>query len=148
MTTGQYSTARPPHSEQFCVLAVVDHVSGTALSPRRRTGGPDLHSLSPEVRANSLPRRKCNRLTVGDCRALDLGSGAPPRRDTTAALGLRTGGGGLFQFGLATGGEFGDHARREGMQRLPVIGVSHGLNHGGISVREVVSVVQGTSYVQ
>lgn len=67
---------------------------------------------------------------------------------TTAALGLATGGGGLFQFGLAAGGEFGDHARREGTKRLPSVGVSHDRNHGGINVREVVSVVQGPSYVQ
>ena len=136
-----------PCREQRGAVAVVDYV------------------IPCRMRHADLPRR---------CRRALLNAVPVPGQGTTASLSLRAGGGGTFDsspwrvplrvcqlvagseygnrtganFGLAAGDEFGDHARREGTQRLPVIGVSHGLNHGGISVREVVSVVQGSSYVQ
>ena len=126
--TGQY-TARPPHSEKSYVLAVVDDVlvSGTALSPSREPdgGGPCPPCL--RGRRHSLPRRKRNRPVMSDCRALDLGSGAPP---TERVLGGGTGGVSLlcraaviFVFTLRN--QFGDDAVRDASQLL------HAYQHGG-----------------
>lgn len=146
---------RSPRREQNGALAVVDYVSGRALFPPHGTGGADLpphvievgpnligrsrkaaggkqpcvtsrlHKCTPAARI--LPRRKRNRPVMSDCRALDLGSGAPPRR----ALGGGTGGASLLcraavllQFGL-TARQPASNRVGQGSKGLPVAVVLH-----------------------
>lgn len=145
--TGQ-NTARPPHSEQNGVLAVINHVSGRAPLPPHGTGGADLPPHVIEVGPNYLPRRKRNRTVIADCRALDLGSGAPPRRVLGGSLGLRAGAAVLLQFGLTLRGKFGDYALRQGSKVSPRIGLlPHANQHEVRDVRFVGKVFQSNGEV-
>lgn len=147
--TGQIGQASPRREKQG-VLAVINHVSGSALGclpPARADGGRPLlpaYGTAP----NSFPRRIGNRLIHPIASTLLGVACAPPGGGALGGgSGIRAGTAVIFQFGLTSGDEFGDHARREGMQRLPVIGVSHDRNHGGTNVQEVGRLVQGSSYV-
>ena len=120
---------RSPRHEQTGLLAVVDDIRFRhgAVSPLTVANGG--RSLSPCTGAapNLFPRRKRNRPVMSDCRALDLGSGAPP---TERVLGGGTGGVSLlcraaviFVFTLRN--QFGDDAVRDVSQLL------HAHQHGG-----------------
>ena len=147
MSTGSI-TARPPHSTKSYVRAVVDDIRfrRRVVSPLPATNGGRPHPPCNRTAPNLFPRRKCNRTVIADCRALDLGSGAPPRR----VLGGGTGGASLLcraavllQFGLTLRGKFGDYALRQGSKRRPVLGALHGFNHGATDEREAVKHSQG-----
>lgn len=140
---------RSPRHEQTGLLAVVDDVSGTALSPSRRTGGADLFSLSPEVRANSFPRRLGNRRRLSGPIASTTTWGVVPSSRGARALGGGTGGASLlcraaviFQFGL-TARELGSDLRGQGTKGLPCVVVLHAQQHEASDAREVVNHSQG-----
>ena len=122
------SLMRSPCREQQGVLAVINHVSGTAYLPSR---GPDGGGRPPMLKARPhfFPRRLGNPLTLrADCLHAQGDACLPPAR---RALGggirgasLLPGAAVIFQFGL-TARQPASNRVGQGSKPLPCVGLLH-----------------------
>ena len=132
-----------PGREQRGVLAVINHVSGAGIVPPERTGRGPLVSLAGSG-PHLIPR--VDDAPVLPRRARITGDAAFPSEAPAAALGLRAGGGGLFQFGL-TARQPASNRSGQGSKRLPCVGALHANQHEVADGQEVGRVVQGRGNV-